>query len=175
VKGENAAAGKALEETIVNHCPRAGEAFLGGLEDKIYRTVEATRAGKMLRRSEQHGDMPVVTAAVEHAWCAARVWNAGLFLDGQRIHVSAQTDGPVGIPALEHADETGAADPAMHFDPRFAKQRCDAVGRAVFMKAKLGMRVKLAPEMNEGVEKIVRFVRRREHFYRSSPKRSWIG
>ena len=56
---------------VLQHRLGAAQALLGGLEDEVHRTVEAPRAGELLRCAEQHRRVAVMAAAVVHAGTAA--------------------------------------------------------------------------------------------------------
>src|SRR5579864_1527891 len=92
--------GKTFEEPIVNHGLSALCSLLPWLKDWHQRSMPAIAAfGKKRGRSNQAGHVHVVPTGVRHwhglairAFCrnCTRIGETSSFLDGQRIHVSAQ-------------------------------------------------------------------------------------
>src|SRR5690349_20830953 len=60
-------AGEFLEKTVLDHGPRAAEAFLRGLEDEMNGAVEITSLREIARGAEQHGGVAVMAATMETA------------------------------------------------------------------------------------------------------------
>ena len=65
----------------------------------------------MMRRRQQHGGVAVVAAGVHDAFVAAGVFQAGGFLDRQRVHVGAQAQALAALAPAQLADHAGAAQP----------------------------------------------------------------
>jgi hypothetical protein len=104
------------EEAIFDHLAGSCATLLGGLENENDRPVEIAVFGKVLRRAEKHGRMPIVPTRVHLSGVLGAVSEVVEFLDRKRIHVRAKADGPLARTTLEYPDHTGLAQPAMNFD-----------------------------------------------------------
>ena len=115
----NLVGGKALEEPIVDHRLAATEPFFARLEDQVHGTVEAPGAGQVTRRTEQHGGMTVMPAAVHPPLESRHVSKCVFLVHRQRVHVCAQADRPAAVAALaaNHPDDAGLADTRVMLDP----------------------------------------------------------
>ncbi|MGF6729693.1 hypothetical protein OKW50_001774 [Paraburkholderia youngii] len=114
VHREHGVAGKPLEQAVVEHFLRAGEPFLGRLEDQIERAVETLFMRQIPGGGEQHRRVAVVTACVHLAGPRARVWQAGGFVDWQRVHVGAQAEPARAVAELQLTDHARLPQAAMH-------------------------------------------------------------
>ena len=115
VQAVNFVAGEFLEQSVLDHGARAAEAFLGRLEDEVHRAVEIAGFGEIARGAEQDGGVAVMAAAVKAAGNGRAPFQVGVLFHRQRVHVGAQPDALAAISiALEHADDAGAAEAAMH-------------------------------------------------------------
>src|SRR4029077_18609957 len=69
-------------------------------------------------------------------------------------HIGAEPDAPGARPlALEHADDAGAAEPAMHLDPPLRELVGDDAGGTHLLEADLGMGVHIPADGGEFVGK----------------------
>ncbi len=69
-------------------------------------------AREVLRGAEQHRRVAVVAARVHLAVRAARIRQAGLLDDRQRVHVGANADAARAVAHLQRAHHAGLTDPA---------------------------------------------------------------
>jgi len=100
------------------------------------------------RRAGQPGDVQVVAARVHDPVDGARVLEARLLLDRQRVHVGAQHHRR-SVAVAEHADDAGAADPGRHLEPGgLQPARCDA-GGAFLLHRQLRVSVEVLVEVLE--------------------------
>ncbi len=102
------------EQAVVDHRPRPGSTFFGGLEYDDHRTVEGTALGEVPRGAQQHRRVTVVTAGVHLALAPARPRACPSASSIGRASISARS--PIVRPeplvcAADHADDTGAPDP----------------------------------------------------------------
>ena len=63
---------------------------------------------------------------------------------GEGVHVRAQADGRA-VARLQHADDAGLADLAMHGAAELGELGRDEVGGAMLLEAELGMRMQVPP------------------------------
>ena len=143
---------KALEQAIVDHRLRAGEALFAGLEDQHRGAIEAPRLGQVARRTDQHGRVAVVPAAVHQALRRRAPGEVVLLGHLQRVHVGAQADlAPARAVATVHeADHAGLADALVDLVDAGDAQRLDhAGGGAALLVAEFGMRVQVASERGQ--------------------------
>ena len=71
-----------------------------------------------------------------------------LFLHVQRVHVGAERYRLIdagGAAALQRADDTGAAEAAMHLDAPFLQLRRDDAGCPELLERRFGMGMEVAP------------------------------
>ena len=106
-----------VEQAFLDHHPRAGLPFLGGLEDEVNGAGKIRRRRQVLGRAQQHRRVAVMAAGMHLVGHRRGVVEVVLFLQVQRIHVGAQPDRLLaGAPALERADHAGLGQPAMNLD-----------------------------------------------------------
>ena len=106
--------GKPLEQAILDHCPCAGAALLGGLKHEDHGAGKVALGGEMAGGGEQGRRVAVVSAGMHGAWLLGGPGSPGDLLDRQGIHVGAQRHGAVSRPPSQYADDTAAADPGRH-------------------------------------------------------------
>jgi len=112
------------------------------------------------RRAGQPGDVQVVAARVHDPVDGARVLEARLLLDRQRVHVGAQHHRR-SVAVAEHADDAGAADPGRHLEPGgLQPARCDA-GGAFLLHRQLRVSVEVLVEVLDVLHDLVEAERRR--------------
>ena len=88
-----------------------------------------------------------MTAAMKAAGNRRAPAQVGFLLHRQRIHVRAQTNPLRAVTfAFEQADNTGAAEAAMHLDAPAREFLSDDAGRAMFLEADFRMRVKITAD-----------------------------
>jgi len=97
-----------------------------------------------LGRGQQHGHMAVVTTGVHFSGVLAAVIKLVELLDGQGIHVGAQTNGSLAGAAFEHADHTGLTQATVDLNAPFGELGSYHIGSALLLKTKFGMRVDIA-------------------------------
>jgi hypothetical protein len=107
----------------------------------VNRAVEAAPLGDGLGRPEQHRGVPVMAAGMHQAGPFARIGQAGLLLDRQRIDVGTDADGVTVSAIPQRADDAGPSEAAMHLIAQRSEPASDEVGGPYLLKAKLGMAV----------------------------------
>ena len=118
---ENGVDPKLVEQAVLHHGVTAAffvSGFLCRLEDEVNGAIEIAMFGEVARRAEQHRGMPVMPAGVHLPIDLRAIFKGVLFLDEQRVHISAQTDGGLTRAPLERADDAGPAESAMDLEPK---------------------------------------------------------
>ncbi|MNJ25286.1 hypothetical protein D3C77_197280 [compost metagenome] len=140
VHAEHGVDGKALEQTVADHCRTALHRLFAGLEDQPHGAVEALRFGQVFGGAQQHGGMAVVAAQVPHARDARLVGQVVLFLDRQGVEVGPQADRRAALPDLERGDDAVLADAGLDLiGPQAAQRLGDVVRRAGLLHRKFRM------------------------------------
>jgi hypothetical protein len=146
-----------LHHPVLDHGAAAGAALLRRLEDEQGRAGEAARLGEIARRAQKHGRVAVVAAGMHLAGHCGEPRLAAFLGDRQRVHVGPQADDRPGSAALalEHADDTGAADPLDDLvAAEFAELRSHVGRRAMDVVKELRMAMIIAPPMSDLVVKL---------------------
>ncbi len=98
-------------QAVLHHRLAARAALFSWLEDHHGGAGKVAGLGEVFGGAEQHRGVAVMAAGVHLSRHFGFVWQAGFFLERQRIHVSAQADDLVaGLAALNDPDHAGAAD-----------------------------------------------------------------
>ena len=63
----------------------------------------------------------------------------------QGVHVGTQADGTVSVAVTDHAHHTGGTDAAVHLNAPLRELLRHHLGRAIFLKRQLGVRVNVTP------------------------------
>ena len=117
---------------------------------KCTRAVEAARARELAGRAEQHRGVAVVAAAVVHAGDPARMAEARLLGDRQRVHVGAQAHASRVLLPLRSTPTTPVPPmPSCTSSPSSAHERATMRGRAALLEGQFGMRVQIAPQRDQ--------------------------
>src|SRR5439155_14460216 len=126
-------------------------ALFAWLEDEVDGAVEAAGAREIARSAEQHGRVPIVTAAVHAALEPRRVGKVVLLVHRQRIHVRAQADRAAAVVALpaNHGDHAGPAHAAVILDPEPIELRGHDLRSPMLLEAELRVRVQIAPQLGQ--------------------------
>ena len=149
VQGVHGVAVKALKQPLFNHQPRAAGVFFGGLKDQVQRARKTPVFGQVLCRHQQHGGVAVVAAGVHHAAVHTGPGVASGFMNGQRVHVSAQAQPLVARAPAQAAHHAGAGQATVHFITP-GRQPLGHQGRgALLVQAELRMAVQVAPQCRE--------------------------
>ena len=90
-----------------------------------------------------------MAAGVHQAWAATGPDVAGVFNDGQGVHVGAQAQGLAALAALEATDHTGATYSCADLIAPVGELAGHQRGRAVLLKGQLGVGVDVAAQANE--------------------------
>jgi aminopeptidase N len=180
--------GEALEKPVVDHFPGAAAFLLGGLEHGEQRSRPGRRlAREDRRRADQARDVHVVPARVSHRHVpsagvppadGARVRQAGLLLDGQRVHVGAQHHRRPGAVA-EHADDAGAPDVLGDLETERPQGRRHESGGPPLLPREFRVRVQVLVEAGEPRAELVEpgpeSVGHEIHLYALAAKSSCYG
>ena len=153
VHAKDRVARKALEQPVLDHRLAAAEPFLGGLEDQVDGPVEIAGLGEIPGCAEQHRRVPVMAAGVHATLMARAVGQVGRLLDRQRVHVGPQPDRARRRAGAQPADDTRAADAAMHLVAELGELLCDEIGGPLLLEAEFGMSMDVAPPTRQVVVK----------------------
>src|SRR5690606_3088745 len=110
VHTENRIHRKAREQTIPDHCRAALHRLLTWLEDETHRSTEVPGLGQVTAGAPQHGGMSVVPAQMRHTVHLTSVVEGVLLLNGQRVEIRAQSDGPGSLPHGHRCNNAVPAD-----------------------------------------------------------------
>ncbi len=135
-----------LEQAVADHLARAAAAFFGRLEDEVHGAIEVAVPGQVPGGGEQHRSVAVVAACVHLARVAARVREAVVLGDRQRVDVRAQADGPVGRAVPDDAHDAGLAEAPLDGYAPVGQGLGDDVGGADLFEAEFGVGVDVAPQ-----------------------------
>ena len=146
VHGEHHVAGKALEQAIGHHGLGATveAALFRRLKDQVQRAAEPARGRQVPRCTQQHGGVAVVTAGVHAAGHGARIGQARLLLDRQRVHVCSQAQAPVARSHAQLRHQPRLADAARDLVAPLRQLARHHVGGLVLRKGQLGVAVDVA-------------------------------
>ena len=108
--------GKALKETLLDHFSSSPTTLFGGLEDQINSPVQALILGQVLRRGQEHGGVPIVSAGVHLTGVHTGVRKGVALLHGQGVHVSSKSYGSGVVASLDHAHKTRGANAMVDLD-----------------------------------------------------------
>ena len=143
---------KQVEQTVLDHHVGAGFRLLGRLEDEMDGAVEVERVlvfREVARRAEQQRRMPVVAASVHLPGVPRAMREGVLFLDRQRVHVSAQANGARSLALAQGADNAGLRQPAVNFQPVGREFARDDVGGPRLVKGEFRMRVNVVADRDQ--------------------------
>ena len=146
VQGEGGV-GYRVEQTVVDHEPRAVMPLLTRLEHEHDRAGELVAAGtKRTRRARQHGDVSVVAAGVHRAARARSERQTGVLDQRQGVHVAAQQDGAaVGRSTQDRHDAAGRRS-LTDLEREARESRLHLGGRLGKVEAEFGFGVDRAPQ-----------------------------
>jgi hypothetical protein len=150
----------------------AGRHFFPGLEDKNYRAVKLLApSGQQSRRPQDHSHVGVMTASVHPARVTGGELYAGIFLQGQSVHIGPQGYGRAVPGSRQDAHHPGAADTSPDLQPQFFQHPGYQGGCLPFRKAELRTLVQLPPPGHQtrfkscsGGEKIIAGCHQRRSF-----------
>src|SRR5258708_31255726 len=86
---------EAFDQPVRQHGECALAPFLGWLEYKSYRAVEATLCRQQLCGSQEHRGVPIMAAGVHEPEGLRTVESVALLGDAQRVHIGTECDCPV--------------------------------------------------------------------------------
>ena len=156
---EYGAGGGIIERALGDHAlGPAGlanrQAFFGGLKDQDHGARDlVAHAGKDGGSTQQHGDMGVMAAGMHDMHRRALIFahglggegKAGLFLNRQGIHISAQGDHAAGLATLQHGNNAGHRHLGADLKPQTFQLSGDQGSRANLAIAQFGVFMKIAP------------------------------
>jgi hypothetical protein len=148
----NPIAGKPLEQTILDHASGAAEALLRRLEDEMNGSVQVRIGGEAPGRANQHGDVPVVPAAVKRTRGLACVRYAGVLIDRQCVHIGAEANAAARRTTPKAAHDARAADAAMDVKPKSSKGFRNKASGAMFEEAEFRVPVNIPPQPDQPAE-----------------------
>ena len=138
----------AAERILGQHERRpARVALLARLEKPEQRALEIPLA-QVAQHAVEHGGVQVVAAGVHHARVFGAPRQSRALLDGQRVDVGAQDDGPGPVaPPLDAGQDAGAGY-RVPGDAGFGQCAADGFGRAALLEREFGAAVQFAAEFN---------------------------
>ena len=141
VQAEDALGWETAEKAVVQHLLGAAIALFGRLEEQVDRTAELPGSGKVERRTDQHGHVPVMAAGMHLSWYRRSVWMTALLVDRQRVHIRTQRDRRSRSGSPDHSDNATTADSGMDLYTEFAKLLRNEGGGPFFFQRQFRMRM----------------------------------
>ena len=139
-----------IHQTVLDHRLCTRTALFRRLEDHHRIASEIPGLSKIACGAEQHCGMTVMSTGVHLPRHGGAIGNAGFFLDGQRVHVRAQTNrfqvaAVHGLASLDNPDHAGAPKPRHDFiAAKLAQPICDEGCRAMHIVHQFRMRMQIA-------------------------------
>ena len=125
------------------HLFRRLESQLDGAAKLVLMVVQNAGGG------EHGGGVAVMAAGMHHAGILAGVGSAGLLLNGQGVHITAQQDGLAGLGALDGGQHAGLQAAGTPLDPILIQLGLDGLAGLILLGAYLGMGVEVAAHLNK--------------------------
>ena len=138
---------KSFEQALLDHDSGTALMLLGRLKDEIDAAVEIVEFGGRNQRlggTQEHRRVAVVAAGVHASGMTGAMAENVELIQRQGVHVGAQADGAIAAAALQPADDTGAGQTAVHFQPQALQMRRHDVGGAPLAECQFGMAVEIA-------------------------------
>ena len=155
VHAEHRFHGKALEQTLLDHYPRAAVGFLRGLKDEDHRADEVAATREFCRRAQQHGGVAVMAASVHAAFVPRAVREPVLLDDGQGVQIGAQADAARSasfvVAIAQHAHHARARQATMHFQTQGLQVAGHHIAAAMLREGQFRMRVQVVAQGDEAI------------------------
>lgn len=156
VKTEHGLDRRFPQHALFDHRPGASRAFFGRLKDELDRPWQGGQPSQYHRRPERYGDMAVVAAGVGYACIGRSVGDAGFLLDGQGVHIGADSKCPPAA-AGQKASDAGAGDADLRFKTAVRQLAYYKGGRFLFPEGQFGLAVYLPPERYEFWQQLIHY------------------
>ena len=143
---KNRITGKTIKQAVLHHLAGAAQTFFGGLKNQVQCPVKLPACSKMLRRGQQHGGMAVVPAGMHQARMATGVGQARGLLNGQGVHIGAQSQFARATAALELTDHACATQTAGDAVAPALQSLCHQVTGSKLLKTDFGMLMDIAAQ-----------------------------
>ena len=150
VEGIDLVEGEALQQSVGDHRPRAQAIFLGRLEYQHDSPGGGRMIGQMARGAQQRRAMAVMAAGMGDAGAVAVPGLARRIVHRQRVHVRAQRDRRTRLAAVDHGDDSRAADPGRRVQPEFAQPVGDDRGGPRFVERQFRVAMEVPPPLGHG-------------------------
>ena len=111
-----------VEQTVLEHHPRAALVFLGRLENEHHGALARWVGGHCTGRAEQHGGVAVMPAGVHFTRHLRCIRQPGCLRDVERVDIGAQTDRPT-LAVAQHAHHPCSGEALVHLEPHRARPR----------------------------------------------------
>ena len=134
-----------LEQTLLDHHPRAALVLFRRLEDEPDGAGEIARLREVLGGAEQHRGVPVMPAGMHLSGNLRAVLEVVLLFDMERVQIGAEPDRrPLPARAGERAHHPGPGEAAMDIDAELGQAVGDELRRPMLLEGGLGMGVNIA-------------------------------
>ena len=148
-----------VEQTFLDHDPRAVVPLLAGLEHEEHRAGERlTTAREQPRGAHQHRRVTVVPARVHRAFDFRRERQAGLLGHRQGVHVATKQNRPAGAGARQTRDHRRRALARPDLEPETVERLEDRLLRPRHRESDLRMTVDPATQLDHVVQHGLRVV-----------------
>ena len=144
VHAEDAVAGEAVEQAVLDHRLGAAAALLGRLEDEMHGAVEVARLGEVAGGAQQHRGVAVVAAGM-HAARVLRAVGEGVGSSIGSASMSARSPMARGSLPVAARRPRRSCRCRVHLEAELLQLARHDVGGALLLEAELGMRMQVAP------------------------------
>ena len=140
--------GLRVEQSALGHqIPARGDDLLPRLEDEAYRAPQLRlQPAQDHGRAQEHRRVPIVAAGVHSSGALGLVGQAGLLLQGQRVHVGPHGDVRAGLGTLEQRDHIRAQERRTRLQTQLLQGALDQGRRLVLLERQLGLPVQPVPD-----------------------------
>ena len=129
----------ALQRPCLNHGQRAGTFFFCRLKNQSHGSRQVFLFREECRRTEQHRGVPVVAAGVHDAVVDRGEFQAGVFLDRQRVRIGTQDDAGDSSASGNVGDDSVTGDVSPILDGQPIEKFADDGGGIRFLPAEFGI------------------------------------
>ena len=138
-----------FHRSVFDHGASALSSFLGGLEGKLYRSVQfILNVIEDVRGCQKHSGMRIMTAGM-HRVCDGRLEGQVVLLGyGKSIHIGADKDGFAGLSALYSGEHAGLKTAMNVGHANFIKLGLNELAGFVFFSAEFGVHMQLTANVN---------------------------
>ena len=142
--------GQRVDQAVVEHEARTVMAFFAGLEHELHGAGQLVAPGAQhFRRADQHRNMRVMPAGVHRTAYLRAVIQTSIFVQRQRIHVTAQQNRAAVGGAFQCRNQAGCGRPLAKLQRQTFKRGLDLGDCFWVLQAKLWLGMNGAPQFDK--------------------------